>query len=414
MLPGALRLGEREAEAAAEAVRELVRSKNLFPSYGATPDAPRRSRVRELERAFCERTGAGHAVAVNSGTSALVCGLAGFGIGPGDEVIVPGYTWVSTASAVLALGAVPVIAEVDGSLTLDPADVRRKVSSYTKAIVPVHMRGAPARMDALSEVAREHGLRVLEDVCQAGGGSFGGRALGSIGDAGTFSFQMSKILTAGEGGLLITSDPAIALRATMYQDSASCPGHGIPLDDWLAGLNLRMSELHAAVLLVQLAGLEQLLADMRRHKTRLKTIVSDGLEGRGVEFRTIHDAAGDTSIALVFFLPEPGPVEGVVRTLVNENVPATRLWQNLQHMPHDYVDLHAYAAWTPILQRRSWAGSGSPWREHPREISYSAGMCPVTMDLLRRAVHVDVSPDLSDAQVEQMGAAIVSAVGTRI
>jgi dTDP-4-amino-4,6-dideoxygalactose transaminase len=414
MLPGALRLGEREEEAAVEVVRELMRSKNLFPFYGVSADAVRSSRVRELERAFAKRSGASHAVAVNSGTSALVCGLVGLGIGPGDEVIVPGYTWVSTASAVLTLGAVPVIAEVDDSLTLDPEDVRRKISPYTKAIVPVHMRGAPARMDTLVDLARERGLRVLEDACQAAGGSFRGRALGSIGDAGAFSVQMSKIMTAGEGGLLITSDPALRLRATMYQDSAACPDHGVPLEEWLPGVNLRMSELHAAVLLVQLARLDRIVVDMRARKARLKAIVADELNARGIRFRAIHDPAGDTSIALVFFLPDASRAKQVAKALADENVPASRLWQELEHLPHDHIDLHAYPAWAPIMSRRSWTGDGGPWRHHPREVDYSADMCPVTMDLLRRAIHVDVSPDLSDEQVEQTGAAIVHVVRRQI
>jgi dTDP-4-amino-4,6-dideoxygalactose transaminase len=303
-----------------------------------------------------------------------------------------------------------VIAEVDDSLTLDPADTRRRISSYTKAIVPVHMRGAPARMDALLDVAQEHDLPLLEDVCQAAGGSFRGQALGSIGNAGAFSFQMSKLMTAGEGGLLTTSDPAVQLRATMYQDSAACPDHGVALDEWLPGLNFRMSELHAAVLLVQLARLDEILAGMRTRKARLKAIVADGLEGRGVEFRSIHDPAGDTSIALVFYLPDPQPVKQVAEALARENVPASRLWQDLEYVPHDHIDLHVYAAWTPILQQRAWTEAGSPWRQHPRDVAYSEEMCPVTMDLLRRAIHIDVSPDLADAQVEQIGTAIVETV----
>lgn len=406
MFPGGLRVDGSEEEAAVAAVREVMRSKRLF-RYGPSPNPLRPSMARQLEQSFAKRLGVEHALAVNSGTSALVCGLVGLGIGPGDEVIVPGYAWFSVPSAVLAVGAVPVIAEVDETLTLDPADVRLKLSPYTKAIVPVHMRGAPARMDALIELAREHHLRVLEDVAQAAGGSFGGKALGSIGDAGAFSFQMSKLMTAGEGGMVTTSEPEVHRRAAMYHDTAVGPHMGVSGEDWLPGVNLRMSELHAAVLLVQLCRLDGVLADMRAGKARLDAIVHDELTSRGVRFRAVTDPAGDTSLALVFFVPDPASAGRVAAALRNQNVPASRLYNDLRDLPHDIVDLHVYAGWAPLMRRASWTPAGSPWSRHPRAIDYSAEMCPVTLDLLRRAVHVDVSPDLGLEQVAQIGEAIV-------
>jgi dTDP-4-amino-4,6-dideoxygalactose transaminase len=393
-----------EEDAAVAAVRDVIRSKHLFRFYGVAPGL-RRSRARQLETAFARRIGTAHALAVNSGTSALVCALVGLEIGPGDEVIVPAYTWISTATAVLAVGAVPVVAEVDDSLTIDPADVERKLSPHTKAIVPVHMRGAPARMDALSELGRARGLRLLEDVAQAAGGSFHGRPLGSIGDAGAFSFQFSKIMTAGEGGMVTTNESTVHDRAGMYHDSAAPPNMGVPADEWLPGLNLRMSELHAAVLLVQLGRLDALLSDLRARKRKLRELLAGRLGDR-VAFRTLTDPAGDTGIALVFFLPEPRLAEHVVPALADQNVPASRLYHEGKRLPHDYVDLHAYEAWAPLLDKRTWSPGGGPWSGHPREIEYRRDACPVTMDLLRRAVHVDVSPELGDDQVEQMASAI--------
>jgi dTDP-4-amino-4,6-dideoxygalactose transaminase len=306
---------------------------------------------------------------------------------------------------------VPIIAEVDASLTLDPADVARRLSPHTRAIVAVHMRGAPARLDALAELARAHGLRLFEDVAQAAGGSFHGRRLGSIGDAGAYSFQMSKILTAGEGGLLATADAGMHWRAAMYHDSAICPQMGLSTDDWIAGVNLRMSELHAAVLLVQLSRLDALLDDMRQRKARLKATIETPLAARGISFRTLHDAAGDTAIALIFFLPDAARCAAVVKALGDENVPASRLYQDLAYLPHDHIDLHAYPAWAPILEKRAWSAAGEPWRSHPRPVSYAPDMCPATLDLLRRAVHIDVSPELHLSQVDQMGAAIVATIG---
>jgi len=404
MFPGGLRVAEDEEEAAVEAVRDVIRSKRLFRYYGVAPSL-RRSKTRDLETAFARRTGTAHALAVNSGTSALVCALVGLEIGPGDEVIVPAYTWISTATAVLAVGAVPVVAEVDDSLTLDPLDVARKLSPHTKAIVPVHMRGAPARMDALSDLAQARGLRLLEDVAQAAGGSFQRRPLGSIGDAGAFSFQISKIMTAGEGGMVTTDDLTVHRRARMYHDSAAPPNMGVASDEWLPGLNLRMSELHAAVVLVQLGRLEALLSDLRARKRRLRQLLVRRLGDR-VAFRTLTDPEGDTGIALIFFLPDARLTEQVVPRLAAQNVPASRLYQEGKHYPHDYVDLHAYAAWSPLLDERTWSPGGGPWRGHPREIEYRPDACPVTMELLRRAVHVDVSPELRDEQVEQMASAI--------
>lgn len=410
MYPGALRLGDEEEEAAVAAVREVIRSKKLFRYIGTSVNPLQRSHVREFERAFALRAGAEHALAVNSGGSALVCALVGLGIGPGDEVIVPGYTWVSTASAVIAVGAVPIIAEVDDSLNLDPLDVARRITPQTRAIIAVHMRGAPAQLDELTQLARRHRVFLVEDVAQALGGEFRGRMLGSIGDAGTYSFQMSKILTAGEGGLVVTSDTNTYRRAFMYHDSAACVHAGVTSEEWLAGVNLRMSELHAAVLMVQWTRLDGLLADMRARKARIKDAIRAPLASRGVKLRTVHDEAGDAATALVFFLPDASRVQAVVKALGDENVPATRLYQDLELLPHDHIDLHVYTAWAPILQKRAWSPAGEPWRHHPREVSYAPDMCPATLDLLRRAVHIDVSPDMSPVQAEQMSAAIATTV----
>jgi dTDP-4-amino-4,6-dideoxygalactose transaminase len=386
-----------------------MRSKRLYRFYGVTPTS-HASRTQQLEQAFARRIGVEHALAVNSGTSALVAALVALGIGPGDEVVVPAYTWFSTVTAVLAAGAVPVVAEVDASLTIDPEDVRRKLSPHTKALLPVHMRGAPARMDALGALARERDLRVLEDVAQAAGGAYRDRPLGSIGDAGAFSFQFSKIITAGEGGMVTTGDAAVHRRAAMYHDSASSPDFGISTDDLLPGLSLRMSEVHAAIVSVQLERLDAILAGLRDRKRRLKAGLERRLPRHGVTFRTINDPEGDTGLALVFFLPDASKTGEVVSALADENVRASRLYKDQRDLPHDYVDLHAYEAWAPLLGKRTWSADGGPWRWHPREVDYPADACPVTMDLLRRAVHVDVNLELEEQQVEQMADAIADVV----
>jgi 8-amino-3,8-dideoxy-alpha-D-manno-octulosonate transaminase len=389
-MPGAVRLGEDEAEAAAEAAREVVRSRRLFRYGGVKPSLLDASRVSRLERRFARAVGVEHALAVNSGTSALVCGLVGLGVGPGDEVIVPGYTWFSAATAVLAIGARPVVGEVDASLTLDPDDVPARISPRTRALVAVHMRGAPADMDRLLPIAREHDLRVLEDVAQAAGASYRGRRLGSLGDAGAFSFQMSKMLTAGEGGMVVGGDREVHRRAVSYHDSAAqVHGGGDPEGGPLPGLNLRMSELQAAVLLVQLERLDGILADLRARKAALKARLVERLAGANFEFRTIHDPEGEAGLALVLFLSDPERAERAVAALVADNVPASRLYRG--RGARDYVDLHACVAWKPA-------------------VDVGEDPCPRTMDLLRRAVHVDLSPDLTAEQVDQMADAIAGAV----
>ncbi len=412
MLPGAMRLDRAEEDAAAEAAREVIRSRRLY-RFGGGPLGRGRTQVAKLERAFAVRTGSDHALAVNSGTSALVCAMRGLGIGAGEEVIVPGYTWFSTASAVLAVGAVPVFAEVDDSLTLDPGSARARISDQTTAIIAVHMRGAPAAMDALSDLADERGLSLIEDVAQANGGSFGARPLGSIGDAGIFSFGMHKVITAGEGGMLVTSRPEVHRRAAMYHDAAAPPHMGVAAEEWLPGINLRLSELQAAVLGVQLDRLDGLLADMRERQRRLRLRIAGSLDGSGFGLRAGHDPEGDTGLALILYAPDPQTASAAVETLADENVPASRLYQEQRELPYDFIDLHAYPAFSPILERRTWSERGGPWRSHPREVTYEPGDLPRTMGLLRRAIHIDVSPDLTFDQVDGIGDAVLGFVGSR-
>src|SRR5215213_3251165 len=211
MYPGGMRIGREEEEA----VLEVLRSKRLFRYYGPTPGP---SKVAELEEAFAAVIGVTHAAAVSSGSAALMCALAGLGVGPGDEVIVPAYTWIASASAVVAMGAVPILAEVDESLTLDPADVRRKITPSTKAIIPVHMRGAPSQMDELMAIAREHKLPVLEDADQADAATYRGQRLASVGDVGAFSQNFNTILTCAEGSMVTTDDDGVLRRILMYND----------------------------------------------------------------------------------------------------------------------------------------------------------------------------------------------------
>lgn len=393
MYPGGMRVGAEEEEA----VIEVIRSKRLFRYYGPNPG---KSKTDELETAFSARIGARHALAVSSGSAALVCALIALGAGPGDEVIVPAYTWIASASAVLAAGAVPILAEVDESLTLDPADVARKITRHTRVIMAVHMRGAPCNMDGLSALARQHGIKLLEDVAQAAGASYRGAHLGSIGHAGAFSFQYNKIITCGEGGMVTTNDFELFRRTAMYHDVIGGIRNGVPPAKILPGVNLRMSELQAAVALVQFRRLDSLLAEMRQHNHALKASMADVSRRKGITFRKQNDAEGDTDICLVFYLPQPATAQRVVAALAAEGLPATVL-----HRP-GYGDYHVYCNWLPIVDKRTWSVNGGPWRWHEGPVEYPRDQCPRTLDLLSRAVHIDISPDLTRENIEEMAAAL--------
>lgn len=393
MYPGGMRIGEEEEQA----VLEVLRNKRLFRYYGPNPGP---SKVEALEQAFAQFMGRQHAVAVTSGTAALMCGLQGLGVGPGDEVIVPAYTWMASASAVIAVGAVPILAEVDQSLTLDAEDVERKITPYTKAIIPVHMRGAASNMDAIMAVARKHGLKVLEDTAQANGASYKGKRLGSIGDAGAYSLQFNKIITSGEGGMVTTDDEMVHERIQMFQDVVGGIRNHIPDEQILPGINFRMPELLGAVALVQLHKLEQLLRDMRQRKQMIKQSMADIAQRKGLTFRAQNDAEGDASLALIFFAPEAATAQRLSKALGAEGVDSFVMFNP------EAVDYHVYYHWAPIMHQRTWTENGGPWRNHPRKVTYQPDECPRTLDLLGRAVHIDVSPDLSNSQVEEVAEAL--------
>jgi dTDP-4-amino-4,6-dideoxygalactose transaminase len=373
------------------AVLEVLRAKRLFRYHGPMET----SKVTQLEEAFARFMGAKYACAVTSGTAALTCGLHGIGVGPGDEVIVPAYTWIASAAAVVMAGAIPIVCEVDETLLMDPADLEAKISPYTKAVMPVHMRGAPCRMDAILATARKHGLKVIEDTAQADGGSYQGKRLGTFGDVGCYSLQFNKIITSGEGGMVLTNDEEVYKRALMFHDVIAPSRANISMDERLVGTNYRMPELLGAVALVQLRRLDGLLDAMRERKRMLQAGMADVARRKGIRFRATTDPDGDTAICLVFFAESPEQAASIADALQAENIGAGTLYH-----PDD-SDYHVYAHWTPILEQRTWTPDGGPWRHARRPIHYEKEMCPRSLDLLGRAVHLDVSPLLTNEDVEE-------------
>lgn len=385
MLPGMLAFDEDEEKA----VMEVLRSRNLYRFMEEEP-----SQCDQLEAAFADMTGTRHALAVTSGTAALLCALQGLGVGPGDEVIVPAFGWIASVAAILGIGAVPIITEVDDSLTLDPEATRANLSPYTKAIMPVHMRGVPANMDAINDIAKAHDLLVLEDTAQANGGSFRGRPLGSLGDVGAFSLQASKIITTGEGGMVVTDQEAIYTRAAMFHDPFSSRLVDVPESQVMWGLNFRMNEVTGAMARVQLGKRKRIVDAMRVRKAMIKNSITSLAESKSVGFRRLNDEEGDTGIALIMYMPDTEGAERVANALQAENLSANRLYGT-------GVDQHVYASWSSVLAKKQWHDRGGPWTWAPREVEYAEDMCPQSLDLLTRAVQVHIHPTLSNTEVEE-------------
>jgi 8-amino-3,8-dideoxy-alpha-D-manno-octulosonate transaminase len=372
MFPGGMEVGSEELDALAR----VIESKNLFRYYGVG-DGP--DEVITFEREFAQHMGAKHALCVNAGSSALICALIGAGIGEGDEVIVPAYTWNATPNAVLASRALPVLAEVDESLTLDPADVERRLTPRTRAILPVHMRGAPAAVDELVAIAKRHDLVLIEDVCQSAGASYRGHRLGTFGDAGAFSLQFNKIITTGEGGVMITDRDDLLDLALDVHDCANSVRRGTGLPKF-AGYNFRASELTGAMARVQLKRLDGLLERMRANHAHLSAEIA-GLPG--LTLRRANDDDGDAGIALIAFADTAPKAVEAVAALNAEGVLAMQIYSPAT------PDLHIYPFWAPVLAALQAAGADPP-------------DCPRTLDLVERAIHVDVSPLCEDQDLDEI------------
>jgi 8-amino-3,8-dideoxy-alpha-D-manno-octulosonate transaminase len=278
-------------------------------------DAARKGvwKSKELEEAICGRFGSKYAHLTSSGTAALTTAMAALGIGAGDEVIMPSFTFVASFEAVLSVGAVPVLVDVDESLTLNPEAVRKAVTTKTKCVMPVHMCGSMADLDALQAICKEHNLILLEDACQSIGGTYKGKALGTIGDAGTFSFDFVKTMTCGEGGVVMTNNEDVWVKCDGFTDH----GHdhkgadrGADLHPFL-GYNFRISELHAAVGLAQIKRVDEFLSIQKKNCTALRNILSTVPE---VSFRHIPDPNGDSCSFISWFLP----TEEITRAVVAE------------------------------------------------------------------------------------------------
>ncbi|HET6385842.1 MAG TPA: DegT/DnrJ/EryC1/StrS family aminotransferase [Armatimonadota bacterium] len=386
-LHGIMEVGQEEIDAVTDVLRRQAIFRYLRPDE--------ESYCGRLEQAYCEFTGKRFACAVTGGTSALISALVGLGISTGDEVIVPAYTYIATPAAVLTVGGIPVIAEVDDTLTLDPADLERKITPLTRCIVPVHMRGLPAQMDAIMDVARRHNLLVLEDCAQANGGEYHGKRLGGIGDVGIFSFQHYKIITSGEGGMVVTDDSNIYHRARYRHDSAVRFFNDEGGPEPFAGENARMCELRGAVGLTQFGRLAGILERTRAVKRRIVA----GISGTpGIEIQRVADPEGDCGITVIVYLPDAGAARSFARALSAEGIGNGTIYNQ------GFPDRHIYKHWDYVINKWTSDRTGYPWapQYYKGSVEYSPDMCPNTLDYLGRAVAISISQAFTDRDADDI------------
>jgi dTDP-4-amino-4,6-dideoxygalactose transaminase len=376
------------AEETAEVLEVL--SSGFLSRYGPSDDPAFGAKVHHLEREVAELAGVRYGLGLSGGGSAaLWIALLGLGVGSGDEVIVPGFTFVASISSIVYTGATPVLAEVDQSFDLDPADVEARISPRTKAIIAVHMLGGPARMDELKEVADRHGIPIVEDCAQAFGATYKGRGVGGIGAIGTYSFNEYKTITCGDGGLMVTDDEVLYERCFAMHDQGHAPYR---LESRYAprpflGMNFRMTELSGAVLRAQVRKLPRIVAHLRANQAIVRDILQ---EVPAIDYRTLDDPDGDLATHLVIVLPS-----AEIATDVAAEVGSIRLSES---------GWHVYSKMNHLLERRTVTGKGCPFdcdcSDHPRG-EYHAGMLPRTDALLERSISIGIG--VSDANLAPYG-----------
>jgi 8-amino-3,8-dideoxy-alpha-D-manno-octulosonate transaminase len=365
-------------------------------------DGPRKGiwKSKELEDAICKTFGSKYAQLTSSGTAALTTAMAALGIGAGDEVIMPSFTFVASFEAVLSVGAIPVMVDVDDTLTLNPDAVKKAITSKTKCVMPVHMCGSMADMDALVAICKEHNLILLEDACQSIGGSYKGKMLGTIGAAGTFSFDFVKTITCAEGGVVMTNSEGVYIKCDGYTDH----GHdhkgadrGADLHPFI-GYNFRISELHAAVGLAQIRKLDKFLAIQKKNHTALKNILSQVPE---ISFRRVPDPAGDSCTFISWFLPTEEITRAVVAELKVQGVlPGNFYWfDNNWH----YIRKWDHLKQSTTLNVLSAEQKAAVVEQSSKDFSASDAV-------MSRCISTAISLLWTDEQVKEKGDKIVAAV----
>lgn len=373
--PGAYLIGDEEKKA----LMEVIETGYLF-RYGDKSDPKFLAKVWRLEQEVSKYLGIPYTVAVNSGTMALWIALGAIGIGPGDEVIVPGYTFIASITSIIYARAVPVLTEIDRSLTLDPEDVKKKITPRTKAIMLVHMLGNPGRVDEIKEIAKSNGISLIEDCAQAFGVKYKGKYVGHFGDFGTYSFNVFKTITAGDGGMVATNSRKLYERAFAIHDQGHLPlRQGVERGSrTVIGLDCRMTELSAAVLLAQLKKADMMKKLLKEKKKRFKEGIKDI---KGLSFRDLPDPEGEIGTLLTVFLPDEKTARKVGDAL-GCGVVADSGWHVYNNMEH-------------VLGQMVVDSTGCPftcpyYREKGGSMEYSRGMLPRTDALISRAINISI------------------------
>ncbi|MFA7383313.1 MAG: DegT/DnrJ/EryC1/StrS family aminotransferase [Desulfurivibrionaceae bacterium] len=398
-MPGFEIFGEEEKKEILEVLDTGVLFRYEFPN-----ERKGVYKVRTFEEKFAAYCGVKHGQAVTSGTAALKVAMAALGIGPGDEVITQGFTFVATWEAIFELGAIPVFAEVDETLNLDPADLEKKITAKTRLIIPVHMMGAAARIEEIKVIGDRHGIPVLEDTAQAAGASLNGQRLGSFGACGTFSFDPVKTMTTGEGGMIVTNDEKLWRAMSEFHDhghdhAVNPGGRGCEGRSFI-GSNYRMMELQGAIGLAQLAKLDGIVAAQQENKGAIKRLVA---KLPGVTFRVILDEKGDNASFLAFFLPTREKAQAVNKVLGENGAGAVYFANNTWHY---------YPKWEHLLAGATLARSGWPFAEPggKKRVVYDAQALPNSAAIMDRLLVYPVPVKLSEERLGQIGTAIDKAV----
>lgn len=401
---GANFIGEEERRE----VDEAVEARSLFRFYGFTPP----QKARTFEEEFQKFMGVKYALGVTSGTAALHVAINALGVGPGDEVILPAETWHSDYNAIIMTGALPVFCEINETFAMDPEDLRRKITPETKVVMPSHLSGTVANMDEIMAVAREHNLKVLEDSAEAIGATYKGKRTGSIGDIGIYSFQTAKMMTSGEGGCVITNDPALYERAIRFHDLGGVRptfqtalgitdyprgGEGTEGDrggETMLGLNYRMNEETGAVLCAQLRKMDTALANHRRMHQYVAAKLKDL---PGIKLRPSNNPGGDIGLSLDLLLPTRDLRDKFIEAMTAENVPMGVGIQGTRNLPTmGYIE-------DKVAPHPQWPSFNTP---RGKSMKYGAECCPRSVDLKNRYASLYIGPKWTEDDLHDVVSAI--------
>jgi 8-amino-3,8-dideoxy-alpha-D-manno-octulosonate transaminase len=377
-MPGWELIGDEERAA----INDVFDHGGVLYRYGWADKRENIYRVDDFERAFAEKMGIRYALALSSGTSALIASLKALGISRGDEIITQSHTFIATVEAIVEVGAIPVIADIDNSLNMDPADLKRKMTDKTRAIIPVHMMGVAARMNEIVKIAKSHDIPILEDNAQSCGGTYQQKMLGTMGDAGITSFDFGKVLTTGEGGMIITNSESVFKRAREYSDHGHELNPAFPRGEdtrSMSGVNFKMTELQGAIGLAQLKKMDYIISRQRKNKNKIKDALSDISQ---IEFRDIPNPDGDTGDSVIFFFSSRSETKAFMQHWTKKGF-------GTKNLP-DAINWHFAGTWDHILRHYDrYAG---------KDLIKLFGRSD---DLLRRAVALPVFVNMPPMQIEK-------------